>query len=711
MPIDKNELLQANDQLKKKIGELNRAEQINRVLFRISNAVNITKDLDELFGEIHRILGVVIDLSNFYIAIYNKKSKRMSFPYFVDQFDSGDAYADQLNEQNSLSGEVLISQKGVLYKKADLLLRKAGNKIIGTTPETWIGVPLKIKADVVGIMSTQCYEDEDRFDLIDLEILNSVSDQVALAIERKRNEQALVVSEKKYRSIIERIEDGYYEIDLEGNFTLVNKALGKMLGHSHQELLGVNITGYMSGYSTEQLRESFTAVLSTNEPGKMLELELICKEGQKRYVETIVSIVCNDDGEPTGFRGIARDISERKKVEEEKEKFETVSRQLQKTESLTRMAGGIAHHFNNLIGVVMGNLEMVMDDLSGKEEKSETARILTLAIQASRKAVGISSLMLTYLGQTTGKHVPLDLSAVCRKSLTLLQREAPEDIVFVVDLASPGPIIDADLSQIQQVLMNLVINAWEASSSDKRKIYLTVKPISSADISGKNVFPFDWRPEEATYACLEVKDEGFGVVVGDIEKLFEPFFSSKFAGRGLGLSVVQGIAKSHNGVVTVHSKVGKGSIFRVFFPLSDLAVEPTVAKAGQSFFTEGRDTVLLIDDEQVMRNKEKAILTRLGFKVLLAENGRAAVEVFREHVNEISIVLCDLNMPDMGGRETLLILREMELAVPVVFTSRHSESKEMAAERSMFPQQVFLHKPYQKVELINALVRAMAVTR
>ena len=708
MQSHKNEFLKANKHMKREIDVRKRAEQINRVFFRISNAVNTTKDLDELYLSIHRILGEVIDLTNFFIGIYDKQFNRVSFPYFVDQFDSGYVYAERINVENSLTGEVLSTQKTVWHKRADLLLRVAENRLIGTAPETWIGVPLKIESEVIGIMSTQCYDDENRFDPMDLDILNAVSDQVALAIERKRNEQAIVASEKKYRTIIESIEDGYYEIDLEGNITLLNQALGKLLGHLRHDLLGMNIAGYMSKQSVQQFRESFYSVLATNQPGKTLELELICKDGESRYAETVVSIVCSDIGEPSGFRGIVHDITGRKLAEKEKTKLETVNRQLQKTESLSRMAGAIAHHFNNQLGVVLGHLEMAIDNLP---EDSKMGKGLTTAMKASHKAAEISSLMLTYLGQTPGKHVSLDLSEVCRQNLLLLQAAAPKKITFNVDLQAPGPIICADANQIQQVLTNLVTNAWEAVGKNQGMISLVVKVASSVDLIATHHFPIDWQSQESHYACLEVKDGGLGIEDTEIEKLFDPFFSSKFTGRGLGLSIVQGIVKAHNGAVTVQSEIGRGSTFRVFFPLFDQEVLQQPDKTVQSFLTESSNTVLLVEDDEMVRDMAKAMLTLMGFKVLSAVDGCEAVAMFRQHLNEINVVLCDLMMPCMDGWETLSVIREMHSSIPVVLTSGHDESTVLAGNHSDLPHHVFLHKPYRKSELKNALGRAMATNR
>ncbi len=703
-----NKLSKANKRLKHEISERNRAEQINRVLFRISNAVNTTKDLNELYGSIHRILGEVIDLTNFFICIYHKQSNRVSFPYFVDQYDSGYVYAERINIENSLTGEVLLAQKTLLHKRADLLLREAENRLVGTAPEIWIGVPLKIEGEVIGIMSTQCYEDENRFDSIDLDILNSVSEQVALAIERKRNEQALVASEKKYRTIIESIEDGYYEIDLEGNFTLVNRALAKMLGYSRHDLPGMNTADYMSENSVRQISASFASVLATNQPGKTLELELIKRDGETCYAETVVTIVCNDGGEPIGFRGISRDITERKLAEEEKTHLETLNRHLQKTESLSRMAGAIAHHFNNQLGAVIGNLEMAILDLP---EDSDKEKFLANAMKASRKAAEISGLMLTYLGQTAGKFVPLDLSEVCRQNLVLLQAAVPKNITFAVDLSSPGPVIRADTNQIQQVLANLVSNAWEAVEKNRGSIGLAVKVVPAADLAATRCFPIDWQPQKSHYACLEVKDGGLGIAEKDIDKLFDPFYSSKVTGRGLGLAIVQGIAKAHNGAVTVHSQKGNGSIFRVFFPLLKEKVAYQPDKAVRPCLLPGGETVLLVDDDEMMRNMAEALLTRLGFKVLSAVDGCEAVEVYEQFMNEISLVLCDLTMPRMDGWQTLSALRQRNPNLPAVLVSGHDESKASAGKRSDLLYQVFLHKPYLKAELVDALAKAMAAFR
>ena len=239
----------------------------------------------------------------------------------------------------------------------------------------------------------------------------------------------------------------------------------------------------------------------------------------------------------------------------------------------------------------MGNLEIAIDDMP---RDAKYAHLLNDALQGARNAVEVSRLMLTYLGQTTGKHAPLDLSETCRQSLPLLLAAIPKHVLFATNLPTPGPIINANATQIQQALTNLVTNAWEAAEKKPATIDLTVKVVSPADIPESHCFPIDWKPQDLDYACMEIKDTSGGIAEGDIEKLFDPFFSSKFSGRGLGLPVALGIVSAHNGAITVESEVGRGSTFRVYIPVSAKTAMPQPDKAAPHPAIERIGTVLLV---------------------------------------------------------------------------------------------------------------------
>jgi CheY-like chemotaxis protein len=401
---------------------------------------------------------------------------------------------------------------------------------------------------------------------------------------------------------------------------------------------------------------------------------------------------------------LAREISERKQAEEKKAKLEAQNRQIQKAESLGRMAGAIAHHFNNQLAAVIGNLELAMFKLP---PDADPMKNLDKAMQAANRAAEVSGQMLTYLGQTPGIREPLDLSEACCRSLPRLRAAISKELVVESDLPSPGPVISANPNKIQQLLLNLVTNAWEAGSEGKGAIQLTVKTVSPTDIPAVNRFPIDWEPRENDYACLEVADAGCGIAEEDIERLFDPFFSSKFPGRGLGLPVVLGIVRVHGGAVTVESAPGRGSAFRVFLPLSEVEAPRQSDKAAQAPEIEGGGTVLLVEDEERVRNMAADMLTLLGFKVLEAAGGVEAVELFRRHKDEIRCVLCNLTMPLMDGWETLAALRKITPGIPVILASDYDEAQVMTDDHPEWPQ-AFLVKPYLFEGLRDALGRTLA---
>jgi CheY-like chemotaxis protein len=315
--------------------------------------------------------------------------------------------------------------------------------------------------------------------------------------------------------------------------------------------------------------------------------------------------------------------------------------------------------------------------------------------------------MLTYLGQAQARPEPLDLSEICRRSVRLLQAAMPIDRALEADLPSLGPGISANANEIQQILTNLITNAWEAGSDVKGLVHLTVTTVSPAEIPVSRRFPLDWRPRDNAYACLEVVDRGSGIGEEDIEKIFDPFFSSKFAGRGLGLPVVLGIARAHGGAVTVKTEPGRGSTFRVFLPVSNAEVVSQADEAPRSPEVAWGGTVLLVEDEPMVRKLGQSALTSLGFAVLLAGDGVEAMEVFRQHKDEVRCVVCDVTMPRMDGWETLAALRKLAPGLPVVLASGFDRSQVMAGNHPELPG-AFLSKPYRLHELRDAIRRALA---
>lgn len=276
------------------------------------------------------------------------------------------------------------------------------------------------------------------------------------------------------------------------------------------------------------------------------------------------------------------------------QKLEMQTQQLQKIESLRCMAGGIAHNFNNILAAVIGNLEITIEELAPGSDEVEN---LTDAMDASRRAADLISMMLTYLGQTPGKMELLDLSATCNLGISMLRTTLPKKVTIKPELPSPGPTIHSNIHHVQQILTTLITNSCE-SIVDYRggTIRVAVKTLLAKDIDLSHRFPIDWEPTRSIYACMEIADNGCGIADGDIEKIFDPFFTTRFIGRGLGLPMILGIIRSHEGAISVNSKLGTGSVFRVFLPTSTEKIQVGQERLDGTTRFKGEVTDLILED-------------------------------------------------------------------------------------------------------------------
>jgi PAS domain S-box-containing protein len=522
--------------------------------------------------------------------------------------------------------------------------------------------------------------------------------------ERKRAEAKIEELNRHFVSFLEHTSDFIYFKDENSRIIFCSQTLADITRHaSWRDMIGKHDLEIFPKETAQIYYEEEFPVFNEGRALLNKENTYFDVSGNKGFVSTNKWPLLNPEGKVVGLFGISREITAIKKAEEGREKMESQNRQLQKSESLGRMAGAIAHHFNNQLQVVMMNLHFALRSKSSGEFPTEN---LTGAMESARKAAEVSTLMLTFLGQTNAKYEPLDFSKACLGSMPMLKATIPKGIVLDTDFPCFGPVINGNADQIQQVMINLVTNAWEASLDGRGAIRLAVKVVSLADIPATNRFPIDCHPEENSYACLEVADEGCGISAQDIEKLFEPFFSSKFTGRGLGLPVVLGIVRAHQGVITVESEQGRGSVFRVFMPVSadDIPQKQVPVVQAQASKTTQSGTVLVVEDEITLRKVVTTAIKGMGFKVLEASDGVQAVEVFRQHQEEIRLVLCDMTMPNMDGWQTIEALRKLEPCISVILCSGYSEAQVMSGKHTELPQE-FLSKPYEYEKLSEAVLR------
>ncbi|NTW84907.1 MAG: response regulator [Holophagaceae bacterium] len=471
----------------------------------------------------------------------------------------------------------------------------------------------------------------------------------------------------------------------------------QMVGIPGSELVGKTMAELFPPAMAEKITADDLAVVSG---GKGLERQE--DFDGRSYLTHKYPIV---HGGKTLLAGFTIDITERKQAEADKAELDAWNHQLQKARSLGVMAGSIAHHFNNKLQSVIGYLE-ILPQLTNDEDPG---KFVALAKEAAEKAAEVSRLLLIYLGNDSAPREPRDLSEICLEHVPFLQKGLPSQVTLDPDCPSPGPVVSANVDQLQRVLANLVGNASEAMTPAGGWIRISLRTCPSGSIPTSHRFPIDWKPKEPSYACLEVADNGCGIGEEDVEKVFDPFFSTRFIGRGLGLPVALGIVQAHGGSITVESSQGHHSVFRVYLPLSTepaISLPEGVAHAPEH---EGDGTLLLVDDDDMLIQSTGALLGRLGFTVLTARDGVEALEVFRQHRGEIRCVITDLTMPRLDGWGLLSALRQLDPDLPVILASGYDKGQVLAGTRPDQPQ-AFLSKPFDLRQLREALDLALVTS-
>jgi two-component system cell cycle sensor histidine kinase/response regulator CckA len=525
--------------------------------------------------------------------------------------------------------------------------------------------------------------------------------------DQRRTESVLRESETRYKTLIENQGEGIAIVDPAENFAYCNPVGEEIFGVPPGTLVGRNLRDFTTPETFARIRGETDRRRKGNR--STYEIEIIRSGGERRYLLITVTPWFGSQGEFAGAFGIFRDETDRKQAQEEKLEMERRLLHAQKLESLGILAGGIAHDFNNLLMAVMGNLDLALMDLA---QDSPVRTRIERAIQATRRAADLTGQMLAYAGKGKFLVREMNLSEGVRQNLDMLKASVSKNVRLNLDLGWDLPPISADPEQIQQVVLNLIANASEAVGDGPGVISLAVG-VRDCDDSYLRASRLEEKPPAGRFVFLEVSDTGCGMDKETQLRLFEPFFTTKFLGRGMGMSAVLGIVRGHKGAILVESEPDRQTTVRVLFPVSDTALETGIvaAEAGVTPWAETRAlsslaTVLVVDDEEVVRDVAKAMLERLGCRVLTAEGGSEAIRVFRERLDGISCVILDLTMPDMDGVATFKELRLVKPDVKVILSSGHNEQE---ATRRFAGQGLagFIHKPYQIQRLRDTLKRVL----
>ena len=503
--------------------------------------------------------------------------------------------------------------------------------------------------------------------------------------ERRRSAEALRQSEASFRSVVEDAPYGIYRAGLSGELVLVNSALEKMLGYSsEEELLQTNLASGIYRYPAEH--QKLNETLLHQESFKDIEVQWKRKDGALLTVRCSGCPIKDETGAVAYVEVFAEDVTERRTLERQ-------LRMAQKMEAVGRLSGGIAHDFNNLLGVIIGYSQVLKRNLGPEHASFEHAQEIE---KAGQRAVSLTRQLLAFSRQQVLEPVVLNLNTLVSDMEKMLPRLIGEDIALKLDLDASLSQVKADPSQIEQVLLNLAVNARDAMPDGGKLLIQT----ANADLDTAYAYNHPGsRP--GSYVMLRVTDTGTGIDPEIQSQIFEPFFTTKERdkGTGLGLSTVYGIVKQSGGYIAVDSEKGKGASFSVYLPrLEQPATQATVPLTATPANTRGTETILLVEDADPLRKLAEMFLKESGYRILSAPDGQQALQVARQHFGPIHLLLTDVVMPGMNGRVLGERLAPSQPGMKVLYMSGYTDSF-IAGHGVLEPGTQLLHKPFTQETL------------
>ncbi|MGD1968906.1 MAG: PAS domain S-box protein [Desulfobacterales bacterium] len=508
---------------------------------------------------------------------------------------------------------------------------------------------------------------------------------------RRLADKALLESEAKYRSIVENLEEGYFEIDLAGNMTFFNDPLCKILGYARNELTGKNINTFTTAAMIRKMDEIYGHVKKTGGSMRVTDYDALGKDGQHIALELTASLLRDTNSTPIGFRGFIRDVSERKEEEAEKKRLEIQVQQAQKMESIGTLAGGIAHDFNNILMGIQGNASLMAIKTDPNHPSFEKIKNIETYVENGTE---LTQQLLGFARRGKYHATTTDINDVIEKSTNMFGRTKKE-IRIQMDLVPEIWTVEVDRGQIEQALLNLYVNAWQAMPEGGSLKLKTENVVLGADFINSQPY----QVEAGDYIKITVTDTGIGIDKDTQVRIFEPFFTTKEMGRGtgLGLASVYGIIKNHGGYINVYSEVGQGTTFTIYLPASVKSIQPEAKTVAPTVVT-GNGTILFVDDEKMIIDVGQELLQELGYDVLTASNGQDAIEIYRQKSAQIDLVIMDLIMPGLSGGETFDRLKKINSQVKVLLSSGYSINGQAAKilERGC---DGFIQKPFNLNQL------------
>ncbi len=511
-------------------------------------------------------------------------------------------------------------------------------------------------------------------------------------IKNENTETLLRKSEEKFRRIFDNLQDGYLWADKNGNILLANGVAANILGYDLQELMQKNMAKDI--YFSSEDRDAVKEIMARDGEIANHEITFQRKRGEKIIVEANSHLVY-DDNQQASMEGTFRDITFRKLAEEEKASLESQLRQAAKIEAVGTLAGGIAHDFNNILGIIIGNTELAVDDIP---DWNPARRHLNEIKIASLRARDVVRQLLSFSRKTEQAKRSCEVSTIVKESVQLLRASIPSSVELRSNISTKLHPIMADPTQIHQVVINLCTNAAHAMEENGGILEISLLEIELDEAFSSKFF----HTSPGVYIQLTVSDTGCGIDPLVEDRIFDPYFTTKGPdkGSGIGLSVVHGIVKNHNGVITIDSELNKRTTIKVMFPV----IEKEFVR--ENIISEevlmGNENVLFVDDEEALIKIGEQVLQKLGYKVQTSTNPVEALELFRSNQNMFDLVITDMTMPQMSGGKFAIEILKMKPEIPIILCTGYSDTINRESAEKIGIRK-YIEKPLNKSELSRTI--------
>ena len=676
-------------------------------LHQVGQALNRLTEPNELLSVIHLCVGRVLDVRNFYVALYDEASQFVSFPVYT--IEGHPELRPSRPFANGITEYVIRTRAPLLIREhLSQRLRELGIDLMGRTAESLVAVPMQVGDKVIGVMCLQDYENQNTFTAAHVELLTTFAAQAAVALDnarlylavqdelasRKQAEQTLAEHEHLLRDGQAIAHMGSFHLDVVANKVAWSDEQFRIFGHEPR-LFEPSYERFMAQVHPEhraQVQRAIERCVTAHEPYDN-QYRIVRPSGEVRWVHSRGRAIANTAGTIVAFAGVCQDVTERKRLEEQ-------FHQAQRLAAIGQMAGGVAHNFNNIMTVITGYGSMLQNELGSNHPLNSCVEEI---VRAAERAATLTRRILAFSRKQMLQPKVLCLNSVAANVRTMLAGMIHEHVEVVLELDPQLWAANVDEGRVEEALLNLAINARDAMPTGGR---LT---IASANYPLEKPRPtFQATMPAGRYVCLSLTDTGCGMDDHVKAHLFEPFFTTKGVGQGtgLGLPSVYGIVQQSDGFIEVDSEVGRGTTIALYFPTAPEAALESPAVSIAKNLARGSETVLVVEDDDSVRSMIRHVLSERGYHILEASQGAEALDLAGKRRGTIDLVLTDVMMPQMSGPRLVRRLRQDRPNVKVLYMSGHTDSV-LTRQQVAASAQHFLSKPFTPLELAETVRKVL----